>query len=61
MGLLYLLNQFNIIEVFLEVYLIIFWFFLWTYAELIVTDRSKLKINKLDMGQLASMKILFKH
>ena len=39
----------------------IIWFFLWTFAEFEFIDRPKLKYDKLDMAQLASMKIVFKH
>ena len=60
-SLLSLFNYFNIAEIFMEAYLVIIWFFLWTFAEFEFIDRPKLKYDKLDMAQLASMKIVFKH
>ena len=60
-SLLSLFNYFNIAEIFMEAYLVIIWFFLWTFAEFEFIVRPKLKYDKLDMAQLASMKIVFKH
>ena len=60
-SLLALFNYFNIAEIFIEAYLVIVGFFLWTFTEFEFIDRPKLKYDKLDMAQLASMKIVFKH
>lgn len=61
LGLLYVLFKADIGQVLLEAYLVIVWFFLWTYSEFEFIDRYKLKIRKLDFAQLASMQIIFKH
>lgn len=58
---LYVLFRTNVGAVFMEAYLVIVWFFLWTYSEFEFIERPKLKIKKLDFAQLASMKIRFKH
>ena len=58
---LYVLFRTDIGAVFMEAYLVIVWFFLWTYSEFEFINRPKLKIRKLDFAQLASMKIRFKH
>lgn len=58
---LYVLFRTDVGAVFMEAYLVIVWFFLWTYSDFEFIERPKLKIRKLDFAQLASMKIRFKH
>lgn len=52
-------SKFNIIETFMELILIIFWFFIWEYGDLAIIDKMDLMETKLDAGQLSNVKIEF--
>lgn len=58
---LYILYETSITAVLLEAYLVVLWFFIWSYYEFEFVDRPKLKMKKLDIGQIASVKITFEH
>lgn len=49
----------NVISAFSEWIMIIFWFFAWECADVLILDRSDIRIQKLDAAQLASVKIVF--
>ena len=58
-GLAFYLMTLNVFEMMLEIGLILLWFFLWEFADLAWLDRYDLLIQKLEAGQLASLKVIF--
>lgn len=55
----YLLFMENIIGTVLEVGSLVFWFIMWSFADLAFLQRNNLKIDKLEAGQLSSAKVAF--
>lgn len=49
----------NVISAFSEWIMIIFWFFAWECADVLILDRSDIRIQKLDAAQLASVEVVF--
>lgn len=54
-----ILSKFNIIPTFMELMLIILWFFIWEYGDLAIIDKMDLIERKLDAGQLSTVKVEF--
>lgn len=55
----YLLFMANIMGTILEVGSLVFWFIMWSFADLAFLQRNNLKIDKLEAGQLSSAKVTF--
>lgn len=55
----YLLFMANIIATILEIGSLVFWFIMWSFADLAFLQRNNLKIDKLEAGQLSSAKVVF--
>jgi hypothetical protein len=55
----YLLFMANIIATILEIGSLVFWFIMWSFADLAFLQRNNLKIDKLEAGQLSSAKVTF--
>jgi hypothetical protein len=55
----YLLFMANIIGTILEIGSLVFWFIMWSFADLAFLQRNNLKIDKLEAGQLSSAKVTF--
>lgn len=49
----------KLIDVVYEIPLVLLWFFLWELIDVVLLQRSKLYIHKLEAGQLASVKVKF--
>lgn len=58
-ALIILLNIFNIIGVIAELFIFLFWFFLWEYGDMAWIDRAQLQSEKMEAGQLSTAKIIF--
>lgn len=60
LGIFAILSKFSIISSALtEVVLLLFWFFLWEYADLAWLDRSDIHLSRLEAAQLSTAKITF--
>ena len=60
LGIFAILSRFSIISSTLtEFILLLFWFFLWEYAELAWLERSDLQVERIEAGQLSTAKIVF--
>jgi len=55
----YILFMANIIGTILEVGSLVFWFVMWSFADLAFLQRNNLKIDKLEAGQLSSATVVF--
>ncbi len=55
----YFLFMANIIATILEIGSLVFWFIMWSFADLAFLQRNNLKIDKLEAGQLSSAKVTF--
>lgn len=58
-GLVWLLDYIMLISSIKETILVIFWFFIWEFADLVLLARSDLRASKTDSAQLACMKVIF--
>lgn len=54
-----LLTHFKIVEIVFEIPLVLIWFALWECMDVVLFERYELKIQKLDAGQLSSLKIKY--
>ena len=59
LGVFAILSRFSLITALNEVILLLFWFFLWEYADLGWIERSNIQIERLEAGQLSTAKIEF--
>lgn len=59
LGVFAILSKFSIITALNEVILLLFWFFLWEYADLAWLDRSDIQVERIEAGQLSTAKITF--
>jgi len=59
LGVFAILSRFSIISALTEVILLLFWFFLWEYADLALLERSDLQVERIEAGQLSTAKIVF--
>lgn len=59
LGIFAVLSRFSLITALNEVILLLFWFFLWEYADLEWIERSNIQIERLEAGQLSTAKIVF--
>ena len=59
LGVFAILSRFSIISTLTEVILLLFWFFLWEYADLALLERSDLQVARIEAGQLSTAKIVF--
>lgn len=59
LGVFALLTRFSIITALNEVILLLFWFFLWEYADLAWIERSNIQVERIEAGQLSTAKITF--
>jgi hypothetical protein len=59
LGIFAVLSRFSLITALNEVILLLFWFFLWEYADLGWIERSNIQIERLEAGQLSTAKIVF--
>lgn len=59
LGLVIFLSMYNVISLMMEIGFISLWFFLWEWADLAIIDRYDLLSDKIDAGQLASVKVIF--
>ena len=54
-----ILSNFSIITAVNELLLLLFWFFLWEYADLGWLTRGNLRLEQIEAGQLSTAKIVF--
>lgn len=59
LGVFTLFNRVNLISTLSEVILLLFWFFLWEYADLAWIERSEIQLKRIEAGQLSTAKITF--
>lgn len=59
LGIFAILSKFAIISTLSEIILLLFWFFLWEYAELAWLERSEIQLKRIEAGQLSTAKIVF--
>lgn len=59
LGVFAILSNFSIITAVNELLLLLFWFFLWEYADLGWLTRSNLRLEQIEAGQLSTAKIVF--
>ena len=59
LGVFAILNNFSIITAVNELLLLLFWFFLWEYADLGWLTRGNLRLEQIEAGQLSTAKIVF--
>lgn len=59
LGIFVVLSKFSIIMALTEVLLLLFWFFLWEYADLALLERSEIQLQRIEAGQLSTAKITF--
>lgn len=59
LGIFAILSKFSIISALTEVILLLFWFFLWEYADLGWLERSDIQLQRIEAGQLSTAKITF--
>ena len=59
LGIFAILSKFSLITTLNEIVLLLFWFFLWEYADLGWIERSNLQLERLEAGQLSTAKIVF--
>lgn len=59
LGIFAILSKFSIITTLNEVILLLFWFFLWEYADLAWLQRSDIQVGRIEAGQLSTAKIVF--
>lgn len=59
LGVFAILSNFSIITAVNELLLLLFWFFLWEYADLDWLTRSNLRLEQIEAGQLSTAKIVF--
>lgn len=59
LGIFAILSNFSIITAVNELILLLFWFFLWEYADLGWIERSNLRLEQIEAGQLSTAKIVF--
>ncbi len=59
LGVFAILSNFSIITAVNELFLLLFWFFLWEYADLGWLARSNLRLEQIEAGQLSTAKIVF--
>lgn len=55
----FVLVKFNVISAVSEWFIIIFWFFVWECADVLILERSDIRLKKLDAAQLASVEVVF--
>lgn len=53
------LSKFSLIMALTEIILLLFWFFLWEYADLALLERSEIQLQRIEAGQLSTAKITF--
>lgn len=59
LGVFAILSNFSIITAVNELLLLLFWFFLWEYADLGWLTRGNLRLEQIEAGQLSTAKIVF--
>lgn len=59
LGIFALLSKISIISALVEIALLLFWFFLWEYADLAWLQRSDIHVQRIEAGQLSTAKIVF--
>ena len=59
LGVFAILSNFSIITAVNELLLLLFWFFLWEYADLGWLARGNLRLEQIEAGQLSTAKIVF--
>ncbi len=59
LGVFAILSNFSIITAVNELFLLLFWFFLWEYADLGWLARGNLRLEQIEAGQLSTAKIVF--
>lgn len=59
LGVFAILSNFSIITAVNELLLLLFWFFLWEYADLGWLTRGNLRLEQIEAGQLSAAKIVF--
>ena len=59
LGVFAILSNFSIITAVNELLLLLFWFFLWEYANLGWLTRGNLRLEQIEAGQLSTAKIVF--
>ena len=59
LGVFAILSNFSIITAVNELLLLLFWFFLWEYADLGWLTRGNLRLEQIEAGQLSTARIVF--
>jgi len=59
LGVFVILSRFSIISALTEIILLLFWFFIWEYADLAWLERSEIQLQRIEAGQLSTAKIVF--
>lgn len=59
LGLISSISSYFVVKGFYEWILILFWFFIWTLCDVFIFERHKIKMEKLEAAQLATVNVIF--